>query len=74
MRIQKIPSGFFLVINIIYIERIASLLGGGGGSVPEFLRKTIATFDFQVGWGSGPPVPLSGPALECIIAKISHSY
>ena len=47
-----------------------------GWSVPEFLRKPIATSDFQV--GSGPPVLLSGSTHECFEqefhTKVAASY
>ena len=37
-----------------------SPIASGGGSVPVFLRKSIATCDFPGGWGGGPD-PLSPP-------------
>ena len=33
-----------------------------GESVPDFLRKPIATCDFP--WGSGPPVPPLDPQMN----------
>ena len=53
-------NGFFLVIDV-YTEGHTNLPGeaiGPKGSVPEFLRKPIATFDFP-GWGGGVLDPLS---------------
>ena len=62
-------NGFFLVIDV-YTEGHTNLPGeaiGPKGSLPEFLRKPIATFDFP-GWGGVlDPLSPSGSAHVYII-------